>query len=128
MFDTDEMIEKWGSIGLLDGLSDQLKRIAALKYEIVAVYLLDKGLDINNVMLSCIFPIIYRIYRSGKNINDVESFINDVHIFIINNRDNIDDLRVHDIDVEAHLVQLFLEKYKSKVNMEPSKLIIKHKL
>jgi len=128
MFDIDEMIEKWGSIGLLDGLSDQLKRIAALKYEIVAIYLLDKGLDINNVMLSCIFPIIYRIYRSGKNINDVESFINDLHIFIINISDYIDDLRVHDIDVEVHLVQLFLEKYKSKVNMEPSKLIIKHKL
>lgn len=128
MFDIDKLVEKWGSIGLLDGLSDQLKRIAALKYEIVAIYLLDKGLDTNNMLVSCIFPIIYRIYRSGKNITNVESFINDLHIFFINNRDNIDDLHVHDIDVEAHLVQLFLENYKSNKSIEPIKLIIKHKL
>ena len=132
MFDINELIEKWDSIGLLEFLPDRVKPNIVLKYELIAMYIVDNEDLIDNVMLTnCIFPMIYRLYYNGKRINDIESFVNEVEEFISENIESIQDLKsVYGFDVEAEMCSLFVQQYISdqKIEIEPIKWINKHKL
>ena len=132
MFDINELIEKWDSIGLLEFLPDRVKPNIVLKYELIAMYIIDNEDLIDNVMLTnCIFPMIYRLYYNRKRINDVESFVNEVEEFISENIESIQDLKsVYGVDVEAEMCSLFVQQYISdqKIEIEPIKWINKHKL
>mgnify|MGYP003633135067 CR=1 FL=1 len=129
MFDIEEITNKWGELGFLEQLSEHLKPIIALKYELTAHYLIGNGDYLNDTMLqNVIFPIIYRIYKQGKTISNVETFVRQVHVFFINNREAMQDLTAFsNIDMEAEMCALFVEQYKSENTIEPIKWINKHK-
>lgn len=130
MFNIEEIIEKWEKIGLLDGLLQNQKRILALKYELAAHCVIDNDVYADNHnTVSCLFPIIYRVYSSGKKIGDIESFVREVHEFFVNNSEMMQDLNGYfNIDSEAEMCALFVERYKWEENFEPIKWINKHKL
>ena len=129
MFDIEEITNKWGELGFLEQLSEQLKPIVALKYELTANCLIDNDDYMDNTMLQhVIFPIIYRIHKQRKTISNVETFIRQVHVFFVNNREARQDLSAFsNIDVEAEMCALFVEQYKSENTIEPIKWINKHK-
>lgn len=124
MFDIEEITNKWVELGFLEQLSEQLKPIVALKYELTAHCLIDNDEYVSNTMLqSVIFPIIHRIYKQGKTISNVETFVRQVYVFFVNNRD----YPAHPVDMEAEMCALFVEQYKPENTIEPIKWINKHK-
>ena len=129
MFDIEEITNKWCELGFLEQMPENLKPIVALKYELVANYIVSNDSYMYNTTLSNgIFPIIYRIYKQGKTIPNVETFIRQAYGFYLNNREAIQDLSSwSDIDVEVEMCALFVEQYKSENTIEPIKWINKHK-
>jgi len=129
MFNMGEIREKWCDLGLLEQMPENLKTSVALKYELTAHYLIGNGDYLNNTMSqNVIFPIIYRIYKQGKTISNVKTFVRQVYLFFVNNRELIQDLSAwSDIDMEAEMCVLFVEQYKSENIIEPIKWINKHK-
>lgn len=132
MFDIDELIIKWGNIGLLQGLPERLHPIVVMKYEVASMFLvdldLDMDLDMDNWTMSSTLPLIYRVYNNGRSITNSKFFVNEVRSFFNTNRRLIDDLSVyHDIDVEAEMCSLFIETYYPTL-VEPIKYIKKHRL
>ena len=76
MFDIEEITNKWYELGFLEQMPENLKPVLALKYELVANYVVSHDSYMGNTTLSnVIFPIVYRIYKKGKTIPNVESFI-----------------------------------------------------
>ena len=131
MFNIEELIEKWDSIGLLEGLPEHIHPTIVLKYELTAMYLIDMDLNIDShdPLLTCTLPIIYRIYSRGQTIGDPKDFINQVRIFFNYNRHLMEDLNTYNnVDAEAEMCSLFVETYYPKQKMEPIKMMIKHKL
>lgn len=131
MFNIDELIQKWDSIGLLGTLPNRLKPNVALKYELIAMYIIDNEELIDNVMLTnCIFPIAYRIYNNERTIGDIKDFVNQVNNFFIYNRELIQDLNVYpNVDVEMEISSIFVERYYPPVkDIKPMKYINKHRL
>jgi len=134
MFDIDSLMDKWSEIGLLQNLSEDVKRNLAIKYELVAMYLIEKDEYVDNVVLTnCIFPIMYRIYNNGKTIGDIPDFIDEVNNFIndetiLANIENYNIEHGNNIDIEAELCAIFTENYKTKKDIEPIKWMNKHKL
>lgn len=129
MLNIGEIIVKWERTGLLEGLPQDLRARVALKYELVAQCVIGNNtyFEINFVSTN-IFPIIRGIYRSGKEIGDVETFVRQVHVFFINNRETMQNLTAFsNIDMEAEMCALFVEQYKSENIIEPIKWINKHK-
>ncbi len=129
MFDIEEIINKWCKLGFLEQMPENLKPIVALKYELVALCIVSNDSYLNNTTLSNgIFPIIYRIYKQGKTIPNVETFIRQAYGFYLNNREARQDLSAwSDIDVEAEMCALFVEQWESENAIEPIKWINKHK-
>lgn len=129
MFNIEELIEKWQELGFLEQMPENLKPNVALKYELVAIFLMDNdGYLDNTMLLNMSFPIIYRIYKQGKTIPDVESFIRQLSMFIGTNHETIQDLNSFpNVDVEAEMCALFVEQWKSGKTIEPIKWINKHK-
>jgi len=129
MFDIEEITNKWVELGFLEQLSEQLKPIVALKYELTAHCLIDNDEYVSNTMFqSVIFPIIYRIYKQGKTISNVETFVRQVYLFFVNNRELIQDLNdFPSVDMEVEMCALFAEQYKSENTIEPIKWVNKHK-
>ena len=131
MFNIGELIEKWGSIGLLEGLPEHIHPTIALKYELTAMYLIDMDLneDITNSLLTCVLPIISGIYRRGLTIGDPKDFINQVRTFFNDNLDLMEDLNSYNnVDAEAEMCSIFVDHFYPKQKIEPIKMIIKHKL
>lgn len=129
MFDIEEVANKWCELGFLEQMSENLKPIVALKYELVALCIVSNDSYLNNTILSStIFPIIYRIYKQGKTISNVKTFVRQAHEFFLNNREARQDLSAwSDIDVEAKMCALFVEQWESEKVIEPMKWINKHK-
>lgn len=131
MFNIEELIEKWGRIGLLQGLPEHLHPTIVLKYELTAMYLIDMDLndDTQDPILTCTLPIISRIYSRGRTIGDPKDFINQVRTFFNDNYHLINQLDLLNvIDVESEMCFIFVERYYQKQKLEPIKMIIKHKL
>ncbi len=128
MFNIDKIITKWEITGLLEGLPQNLKARLALKYELVAHCVMDNDIYFeNNFLHTSIFVIIYRIYRSGKKIGDVETFVREVYEFYINNHET---MQVHDVDMDEEMAILFVKQYKGADYgiFKPVKWVAKHKL
>jgi uncharacterized protein YqgQ len=130
MFDIDELIIKWGNIGLLQGLPERLCPIIVMKYELATMYLVDLDLDMDNWAMSSTLPLIYKVYNNGRSIGDPKVFVNEVRNFFNNNRQSIEDLSAwHTIDVEAEMCTLFIETHYPPIKgIEPMKYINKHRL
>lgn len=125
MFDIEEITNKWCELGFLEQMPENLKPIVALKYELVANYIVSNDSYMDNTI---VFPIIYRIYKQGKTISNVKTFVRQAHEFFLNNRELIQDLSAFsNVDMEAEMCALFVEQYKSENIIEPIKWINKHK-
>jgi len=129
MFDVEEITNKWCDLGFLEQMPENLKSIVALKYELVANHMLSNDSYMDDTTLSnSIFPIIYRIYKQGKTIPNVETFIRQTHGFFLNNREIMRDFPVFPgVDMEAEMCALFVEQWKSRKEIEPIKWVSKHK-
>lgn len=129
MFNIEELIEKWQELGFLEQIPENLKPIVVLKYELASIFLVDNDCHLDNTMLlNMSFPVIYRIYRQGKTIHDVESFIRQLSMFIGTNHETIQDLSAFsNVDMEAEMCVLFTEQWESENTIEPIKYINRHK-
>jgi len=132
MLNISQLIVKWERTGLLEGLPQDLRARVVLKYELAAQCVIGNNTYFeNNFLHTNIFVIIYRIYRSGKKIGNVETFVREVHGFFINNRETIRDLSIWDnVDVELEMCAIFAEQYKGADYgiFKPVKWVAKHKL
>ena len=125
MFDIEEITNKWYELGFLEQTPENLKPVLALKYELVANYVVSHDSYMGNTTLSnVIFPIVYRIYKKGKTILNVESFIRQAHEFFLNDRDLSG---WSNTDVEAEMCALFVEQWESQKGLEPLKWVNKHR-
>ena len=125
MFDIEEITNKWYELGFLEQMPENLKPVLALKYELVANYVVSHDSYMGNTTLSnVIFPIVYRIYKKGKTILNVESFIRQAHEFFLNDRDLSG---CPNTDVEAEMCTLFVEHWESQKGLEPLKWVNKHR-
>jgi hypothetical protein len=128
--DSQEIIDKWDDLGFLYGLSDDtLKLNTALTYEKAANVLQN---DNDEFLKVAIFPVIYRISKTGCVIKNVLDLIQKFNQFITDNRQVMDDLHGVDFDVEAEMCRIFSEDYcewiKDNPEMDPIKYMPKHKL
>ncbi len=135
--DLDEIINFWDNTGLLFELQGVIKINTAVTYERVAKKLLnDDTIEISNRSLleTAIFPVIYKICKTGIEIEDINDFIEKFNQFIRDNQSIIHDCHaVTSIDIEAELCQIFTEDYivwhkENHPKIEPDKTIKKHKL
>lgn len=132
--DLEEVIEKWGNLGFLDGLTEEFKGNTAITYEKAATILISDGpLYVSgDFLITAIFPIIYRICKTGLIIKNVPNLIQKFDQFITDNREVISDLHGTNFDAEAELCSFFAEDYcewiKDNPEMDPIKYIPKHKL
>ena len=125
MFDIEETTNKWYELGFLEQMPENLKPVLALKYELVANYVISHDSYMGNTTLSNVnFPIVYRIYKKGKTIPNVESFIRQAHEFFLNDRDLSG---WSNTDVEAEMCTLFVEHWEHKKGLEPLKWVNKHR-
>ena len=132
MLNISQLIVKWEKTGLLEGLPQDLRARVVLKYELAAQCVIGNNTYFeNNSLHTSIFEIIYRIYRSGKKISNVETFVRDVHVFFINNRETMQDLAGWtNVDAEYEMVTMFAREYKGTDygSFEPVRWLNKHKL
>lgn len=142
--DLEELIEKWGRIGFLDGLPEELKSSTAMTYERASKILVDDSTEFNtvrpftyaylsgNFLITAIFPVIYRISKTGLVIKNVPDLIQKFDQFITDNRQVMDDLHGVDFDVEAEMCRLFAEDYcdwiKDNPEIDPIRYVSKHRL
>lgn len=113
-----DLVIKWNTFGLLSELSVEKKLVLAPLYEEMASYivglkLIDKDFG-QYTIETIIFPIMYRITKSGGEINDISNLYKDCVNFINNKKDEVIELQkgydLH-IDIEAELTGMFVEKY-----------------
>ena len=130
----DEITSKWDLIGLLTNLPESIKHKVALKYDLVAIIISENEEYYTNTKLTTIiFPIIYRIYFSGKTIGpDVNSFVDEVFNFLNSNRllSYLEDLKTtnNHLDLEAEMCVLFVKEYLKNTKIEPLNWVVKHKI
>lgn len=130
----EELIEKWDRLGFLDGLSEEIKGNTAMTYEKAAKILVGDGslFGTGNFLVTAIFPIIYRISKTGLVIKNVPDLIQKFDQFITDNRQVMNDMYGMDFDVEAEMCRLFAEDYYDWITdnpeMDPIRYIPKHKL
>lgn len=132
--DLEELTEKWDRLGFLDGLSEEVKGNAVMTYEKAANILISEyeTYGDNPFLTTAIFPVIYRICKTGLIIKNVPDLIQKFDQFITDNRQVMNDLHGVDFDVEAEMCRLFAEDYYDWVTdnpeMDPIRYIPKHKL
>ena len=114
----EDLVSKWNTFGLMGDLSVERKLILAPLYEEMANYIIDLNLtDKNygqNIIEPIIFPIMYRITKSGGKINDISHLYNDCVNFINNKKDDVIELKKgynFSIDIEAELTGMYVENY-----------------
>ena len=117
-----DLVIKWNTFGLLSELSAEKKLVLAPLYEEMASYIVDLKLidkDFGQYTIeTIIFPIMYRIIKSGDKINDIPHLYNDCVDFINNKKDEVIEFQKgydFSIDIEAELTGMYVENYlKSK--------------
>lgn len=57
----DDVIYRWNTLRLLEGLDDSLKKKCALSYERMACYLINERNDVEELLFTIVFPCIKRI-------------------------------------------------------------------
>jgi len=132
--DLQEIIEKWGQLGFLDGLPEQFKGDAAMAYEKASTILVSDchlyGSD--DLLFTNIFSVIYRITKTGLVVKNVPHLIELFNQFLIDNRQVMADMHGVDFDVEPEMCRIFAEDYcdwiKDNPEMDPIKYVPKHKL
>lgn len=118
----EELVQKWRNVfGWEDYIDDLDEELLALKMEETARYILDLPCNqVNNPVKSrseelvetCIFPIIFRVMKQDIRIGNVESFYNELVDFFNQNRETAHEFYGHPhIDIEAELCALFVEEY-----------------
>lgn len=113
-----DIVNKWDSVGLMEKLSIDKKHILAPLLEEMAGYILglkltDKDFG-QDTIETIIFPIMYRITKSGGKINDISHLYNDCVNFINNKKDDVIELKKgydFSIDIEAELTGMYVENY-----------------
>ena len=118
MGEVERLIEKWGSLGLLEQLPEYRKPILALLYESMAMYIVNLDLGIKSYgeekAETIIFPVMYRIINGDGHIDNVVSLYNDVVDFLNMNKHRIDEIQSQSyfsIDAEAEFTALYVEQY-----------------
>ena len=113
-----DLVIKWNTFGLLSELSAEKKLVLAPLYEEMASYIVDLKLIDKNfgqyTIETIIFPIMYRIIKSGGKINDIPHLYNDCVDFINNKKDEVIEFQKgydFSIDIEAELTGMYVEKY-----------------
>ena len=86
--DLEEIIKKWGRLGMMDGLPEEFKDNTAMTYEKAATILVGDGplYGSGDFLITTIFPIIYRICKTGLIIKNVPDLIQKFDQFITDNR------------------------------------------
>ena len=127
--DLEEIVEKWENIGLLSDLPNEwIKQNLALTYEKISTHLLDN--DTSYVTL--IFPIVYRICKTGLVITNIEHFLGEINNFFHSNQHLLDGT-YDSFDIEVELCRMFAQDYSEWLidnpqNLEPNKFLPKHNL
>ncbi len=117
----EDLIEKWGSIGFLDGLSEIDKIRISLLFERTARHIIDLDLTTKsygeNITETVIFVIIRRIIVGGGNIHSVIRLYTDLVRFFNVNKSSMEELQreaYFNIDVEAEYVIMYADDYLLK--------------
>ena len=129
----EEIVEKWSMTGLLDGLSGDIKIHTAVSCEKTAQIIIRNEEYYNGFFTTAIFPVIYRICKTGLKIKNLPDLMEKFKQFIIDNRVIFDDMHtISNIDVEAEMCAIFsgdyIEWVKDNPELDPIKYIPKHKL
>jgi hypothetical protein len=118
MEDIDRLIEKWGSLGFLDQLPEYKKPVLVILYERMAMYIISLDLGIKSygeeMVESCVFPILYRIIKNNGHVDDIVSLYRDIVNFMNINKNRMEELQreaYFNIDIEAELCVLYTEQY-----------------
>ena len=128
----EELINKWGGIGLLGTLPEDKKAELAVLYELMARHILSLYIPEpsygEKTAESSVFPIMYRIISKGGYISDVDSLYNDLVCFFDNSFLLVDDIlrsTTFSIDVESELSFMYIEHYldRCKDPIKPIKKI-----
>jgi hypothetical protein len=77
---TQEIVERWDQIGLLDGVEGYRKTLIALYFDEAARYVLHHNLE-NSSFADYIFPIIRRLMGDPRTSLDIPKLISQVHYF-----------------------------------------------
>jgi hypothetical protein len=129
MGEIERLIEKWGSLGLLEQLPEHRKAILAVRYETMAMHIINLDLGIKSYgeeqVESIVFPVMYRIINSDGHIDNVVSLYNDLVDFLNLNKHRIEELEAmsyFSIDAEAEFTALYVEQYLEKgITVDPIK-------
>ena len=113
-----DLVSKWNTFGLLSDSSVEKKLVLAPLYEemagyIVGLKLIDKNFS-QYTIETIIFPIMYRITKSGGKINDIPHLYNDCVNFINDKKDEVIEFQKgydFSIDIEAELTGMYVEYY-----------------
>ena len=114
----NDLVSKWNTFGLLSELSVEKKLVLAPLYEEMISYIV--GLNLTgkdfgqDTIETIIFPIMYRITKSGGKINDIPHLYNDCVDFINDKKDEVIEFQKgydFSIDIEAELTGMYVEKY-----------------
>jgi hypothetical protein len=118
MEDIDEIVNKWKETGLLEELPEYRKSTMALLCERMAKYIMGLDLGIKSygeeMTETIIFPIVYRIIKNGRHIDDVVSLYNEVVHYMNINKERIKEAQAtayFNIDIEAEFTMMFVEEY-----------------
>ena len=113
-----DLVSKWSSFGLMGDLPVEKKLVLAPLYEEMANYIIDlnlTGKDFGqDTIETIIFPIMYRITKSGGKINDIPHLYNDCVDFINDKKDEVIEFQKgydFSIDIEAELTGMYVENY-----------------
>jgi hypothetical protein len=128
----ETIIDKWGSVGLLEQLSVTQKPIVAMLYERVAIHIIDLNLTRTfgeKRTETTIFPIIYRIIKYNGRIDDVISLYNEVVQLLDENEillSSFNRATYSRTDIEAELTAQFCDEYINRYRdpITPRKSII----
>jgi len=113
-----DLVSKWNTFGLLSELSVEKKLVLAPLYEEMISYIV--GLNLTgkdfgqDTIETIIFPIMYRITKSGGKINDIPHLYNDCVDFINDKKDEVIEFQKgydFSIDIEAELTGMYVENY-----------------
>lgn len=124
----NDLVKRWGEIGLLDGLAEDEKEVFAQYCENAANFLMnefdiDKEIDIfysKNKFTCLIFPIIRRIFRKHKKeLNYLDLYYDFLHesgLFYNYNENILRKIQlrfINSIDLEAEAVADYTDNFTS---------------